>query len=515
MPRITQCDKRTGITYVYEAESQWDPQAKQTRYKKRKLVGHIDPDTGQVQPNRPTRPSEARMCTGATILLDLIADTTGLTSDLARTFPDTHQAILSVAYFLVCEDDCSLTRFSRWATCHTHPFGRDISSQYANEVFASISLADLERFLSLWEARCPDSVYWFYDTTSMSSYTEAMGYIRWGKNMNTSWLPQINLTLLFGQESRLPVYFRRLPGSIPDVRYMTRLLGEFTMAGTHQVKLFMDRGFYSKLNIDALMDVHMKFLIEVPMSEAYAQRALRSNKDELHNSAAFDKDAAVHGLMIPFTWDHEHKHIHAGTADRTRKRAYLHLFHDSKRAITDEAVFSRLLHQLATELDTHIQNPAHEELYHRYFINQRGRMVVNQDAVTYAQEHYGHYALLTNDTTLTPFKALNFYRQKKAIEEAFADIKNRLDFGTSAVSSEATLQGEILCVFVSLILVSWLKNRMATTGLSEKYTVQTLIDKLDTIEQYQRAGTRFRVRAITHEQRELFVLLGFKAPTTS
>ena len=49
MAIIKQHDKRSGITYVYESHSYWDPEKKMTRAK-RKLIGKIDPDTGETVP---------------------------------------------------------------------------------------------------------------------------------------------------------------------------------------------------------------------------------------------------------------------------------------------------------------------------------------------------------------------------------------------------------------------------------------------------------------------------------
>jgi hypothetical protein len=39
--QIRQKDKRTGIVYVYDAEKYWDAERQQTRYRGRKLVGHV------------------------------------------------------------------------------------------------------------------------------------------------------------------------------------------------------------------------------------------------------------------------------------------------------------------------------------------------------------------------------------------------------------------------------------------------------------------------------------------
>ena len=49
MTRINQYDKRTGITYVYESESYWDKEKQQPR-SKRKLIGKLDEQTGEIIP---------------------------------------------------------------------------------------------------------------------------------------------------------------------------------------------------------------------------------------------------------------------------------------------------------------------------------------------------------------------------------------------------------------------------------------------------------------------------------
>ncbi len=49
MAIIKQYDKRSGITYVYESHSYWDPEKKMTRAKRR-LIGRLDPQTGEVVP---------------------------------------------------------------------------------------------------------------------------------------------------------------------------------------------------------------------------------------------------------------------------------------------------------------------------------------------------------------------------------------------------------------------------------------------------------------------------------
>ena len=49
MAIIHQFDKRSGITYAYEYFSYWDKEKKMTRAK-RKLIGRVDPTTGEIVP---------------------------------------------------------------------------------------------------------------------------------------------------------------------------------------------------------------------------------------------------------------------------------------------------------------------------------------------------------------------------------------------------------------------------------------------------------------------------------
>ena len=49
MAIIKQYHKDTNTTYVYESESYWDPELKQSR-SQRRCIGKIDPETGEMIP---------------------------------------------------------------------------------------------------------------------------------------------------------------------------------------------------------------------------------------------------------------------------------------------------------------------------------------------------------------------------------------------------------------------------------------------------------------------------------
>ena len=302
MAIITQKDKRSGITYAYEATYTWDKEKKQSRAK-RTLIGRVDTETGDIVPTdgrmkkaRENAQSKAaskrgpvsfensaRLFYGATYLLDVISGQTGVTDDLKECFPETYKEILSIAQYLVLEDKTPLYRFEKWAALHKHPYGKDIPSQRSSELFAGITEDAVQRFFRLQGKRRMENEYWLYDTTSLSSYSAGLRQIQYGYNREDDKLPQLNLALVYGEQSRLPFYYRKLAGNIPDVKTVKGLLADLSNLGLNKLKLVMDKGFFSIDNINGLMKERLKFLIAVRTSMTMVRKELDAVYDNFRS----------------------------------------------------------------------------------------------------------------------------------------------------------------------------------------------------------------------------------------
>ena len=164
-------------------------------------------------------------------MLDAIGDATGVEKDLKCCFPDTYKQILSLTYYLVLEEANSMSRFTRWASMHHHPWSKDIPSQRISELFQSISEEEKQQFFRLQGKRRLEYEYLAFDTTSVSSYSRTLKQAKYGKNKEHDPLPQLNLALIFGEESRLPVCYRKLSGNIADVKTIQTLLNDLDFLG--------------------------------------------------------------------------------------------------------------------------------------------------------------------------------------------------------------------------------------------------------------------------------------------
>ena len=246
-----------GVEYVYEDHPYWDKTKKGNRHK-RIYIGKLGQD-GEFIPNEkylarqnkpvdkgdtvPTLTPVRRIDFGATHLLDEISRITGLEEDLRACFPNSYKMLMSLAYYLVLESDSPMYRFSRWAFDHRHPWGEELSSQRISEMLRDIPESGKLEFFRKQSRRRQEKEYLAYDTTSVSSYSEYIKAVRYGKNKDNDGLPQVNMALVFGEESCMPVYYRIPPGNITDVMTIRKLMKDIDFLETDKLKLVLDHDF--------------------------------------------------------------------------------------------------------------------------------------------------------------------------------------------------------------------------------------------------------------------------------
>lgn len=532
MTIINHFDKRSGITYVYESTSYWDKEKQQPR-SRRTLIGKIDKDTGEmiptdgrgkkrnakatetdVKPKQGPMPSvfTERHFYGATYLLDQIGKETGVTDDLKTCFPEDYKKILSIAYFLILENDNPLSRFGKWSRLHSHPYGKDIPSQRSSELFQSITEEAKMHFFRLQGKRRIEKEYWAYDTTSISSYSEHLKQVKYGKNKDNELLAQINLALLFGETSGLPFYYRKVAGNIPDVKTINELVRELEVLGYGNIKLVMDRGFYSAGNINALYKEHYKFIIGASTSLSYAKAYIKELGDSMQSYTRYNEQYELYVASKMISWDYTQERPYKGDIITGDRRMYLHLYYNSEKATEDGRQFNRYLKKLEKELLSGRREPTHENAYKKYFtVKQtpvRGIQVepINR-AMEEASKQYGYFVILSN-VVKDPVTALELYRSRDVVEKAFGNLKDRLNCRRTLVSSDLSLEGKLFVEFIALIYLSYIKKRMEEKKLFSKYTMQGLLDELDIIECFSEPGKALIQGEVLKKQEQIFVDMG-------
>lgn len=521
-----------GREYAYEYVSVWNKE-KQRSEQKREYIGRItdgkfvpnkryllrqELEKEQADKRRGPRSAEncKRLFAGATHILDEIGDKTGVAKDLAACFPQIHKEIMSLAYYLTLEPDTPLYRFRRWAQTHEHPCGRDIPSQRSSELLPLITEGRKMDFLKRQAKRRSETEYFFFDSTSIGSYSQQLKQVKYGKSKDDDGLPQINLALLFGQKSGLPAYYRKLPGNITDVTTVERLIAGVDYLDIKKVMLVMDRGYYSEKNVNDLLKKHYKFIIGAKISLKFIQAQLAGERADFDRREHYNSDTGLFIMTQTMDWDYEEVKPRSGEVVNEKRRIYVHIYYNDQHATDDKIRFNKRLDAMEGDIRSDKMTPEREKECCKYYdihkTPARGvSFTPKQDAIDKARKNFGFFVLLSNGVK-DPAEALRIYRSKDMIEKAFGDLKDRLNMRRVSVSSEENLEGKIFLQFVALIYVSYVKRAMDESGLFKNKTLQELFDDLDVIEKYQVPEGAAYYGEITEKQMDLYMALGITPP---
>lgn len=509
--RLYKMNKKTGITYVYESTSYWDKEKKQPR-SKQVCVGKLDSISKEFIPSKRLKPEQAvardpavtvsASIVGPLMILDSITTKLGLDKLLKACFPTDYQQIQMMAYYLVAHGG-PLSHCETWGKSHAPNLIESLASQRITEILCAITMNEKQAFCTKWMDQILEDDYLCYDITSISSYSELNEYIKYGHNRDKEKLPQLNLAMLFGQKGRLPVYFHQLPGNITDVTTLTNLLKTFKFMDKKPLNYVMDKGFYSRKNVDTLVAMRQKFTLSVPMSNKWVQLAIDDIYQDIHSPQGYQRidneTLYVHSRLYP--WGAE------------RRRCYLHLYYNAYAHAVAVDRFNEELVGYKAELDSGELVKEHSDAYSTFFIikttPKRGTKVsYNNEAVSqYIKRYAGFQAILSN-AIKDPIETLQVYRDKDVVEKCFDDLKNQLDMKRLRMHSSEAVNGRLFVQFIALIYISALRNEMRASGLIKQYTVRELLQEMETLTKIKYSGKYGHVLTeLTKQQREILKCL--------
>lgn len=477
--------KPNGAAYLYAVESYWDKEKKQGR-NRQICLGRLNEETGEIIPSARKKRTDKRAAAapdvvasakvyGPFLLLSKLAKDTGLADALKKSFPETHDEVLSLAFF-IAQKGLALSRCDIWSLGHMHPYEKPINSQRVSELLQQITENQRQHFLSLWLKRLSENELLCYDITSISSYAASNEYVRWGHNRDNENLPQINLAMLFGQQSGIPAYYRRMPGNITDVITLENTIDTLDFLGKVKLHFIMDRGFYSETNVDMLFDRHYHFTLMVPTGRLWVRNIIDQHHEGVSSPEHYRQTGESEILYMV-------SHLHKWNGHR----CYAHLYWNAVRAAEDFDKLNRKLIQCKEELEAGNPQEPNRELYERFFVikktPKRGLSVKYNDAEIqkYRKRYAGFFCILTN-VKVDSGELLEAYRRKDSVENCFDDLKNSLDMKRLRIHSSATMDSRLFIQFIALILISRVRTIAAAAKQNKEMRFMTVREIMEAME---------------------------------
>ena len=446
---------------------------------------------------------------GAVYLLNKISEKIGLTKILTEAMPDYWQEVLTLACFMILSDK-PMMYCSDWISSTETLAVGDLSSQRISELLVAFGANARYSFLEAWARHISEQEYIALDITSISSYSELVTENEWGYNRDHEDLPQINLCMLLGEQSRLPIYQTVYSGSLNDVSTLQCTLSELTsLVPEKHVRIVMDKGFFSVKNIDMLLSNEngQEFLISVPFTSKFACKQVESERKDIDQIAntIITSGTPIRGVHQLRVWGTKGQILHT------------HILYNPEKALKDRNDLYGYVTDLKKKAEIDPNDGKLKDEFDKYLIirkseKQESGYTINtrDDVIDKQLGHAGWLILISNSVSSTQ-EAHDLYRIKDVVEKGFCKFKNSLGLGRLHVQSNDRMQNKIFVGFIALILMSWIHKNMSDKGMYKQMTFDKMMLTLSKIKIAKINDQRI-LRPLTKEQKQILQQLGVDAP---
>jgi hypothetical protein len=441
---------------------------------------------------------------GAFYLYQSIAEQIGLLPILMESFPGDWRKLFTLACFLVTTGD-PMCYCERWLE-KTEAFPVSLSSPSISKLLSSLEFNEIGKFYERWINHRREKEFLALDITSVSSYSKLSPDVGYGYNREKDKLPQINMCLLFGEESQLPFFIKTYHGKLRDVSTLKSTLAEiFSLVG-NDLTLVMDKGFASEENINCLTAGPMRnnFLMALSFKMDLAKQQPKTFRDSMRAPSNIMP-------MAQKTWG-----LTTMSCLNNGVEVFTHVIYNADKAVSDEYEIQA---EIKKVLDLAIENPddvRYQKDFRQWLNITRNEdktvqsIEINQKSLDRALANSGWLVIISNCVDKAE-KALSIYRSKDVVEKSFHRLKAQLDMRRLRIHCDSTMRSKVFVSFLSLVLVSHINNVMIDNKLYDKYTLKEVIDILETLHLIKIKNNTI-LEPLTSEQKNIFEIFSVDKP---
>ena len=457
----------------------------------------VDSEDSVLRPSNTILDQYNNRLYGSFWLLEQISRDCGLYDDLLDVFQGniakTHE-VLSLAFFpyLSGKNYC---RFAKWQNTNKTLIDYPLKPSAITRLAQSISDNERMNLIQRRLDRLPDHALLDCDSTSRSAWGKCLADIRWGKNKDNSKLMNTVEVVVYSLTTHEPVYYRSFPGNTSDMSTIRTILADLKALGITDIVFITDRGYTSVENIAAMVSADLSFVVcsktcTFPVVEQLIN--LKYDENGLPVNMQFDQKQRLYYTQVEipaFTGK-----LSDGTSVRIGNLK-ANLFLNPRNRIDELGVLKQSIDNERAELDEAVATefiPTSIKKYNALF--DYFKVTIKRDdkkkpvGIQYAEctdkiqkekALCGFFSSLMHQMDLTPYQALQTYRERDEHEKNFDQMKNQMHFRVQRCSTEDGKNGMSFILFVGLIPISRLRH-VWRDSMSDDYA--STLDMLDEME---------------------------------
>jgi transposase len=441
---------RGNNRYLYKATSKREPGRK---YPKKVTGEYIGKIIRQGLITTQTKERTVYEYANSKLLSSILDE---VTPQLRSCFPDEWKELSALAIVRTIRNVPIKYVKDAWEKLYTSTqLEASLSRNTVSEMLRAVG-ADWDAQSTFFSSLIKGKSIFYFDLSSIFSHSANLNLAEKGYNKEHLFLDQVNFALLFSQEQKTPVMLKSMPGSIRDVKSLRYLMDEFPLKNCIVI---MDRGFYSKANIDTILSVSASFI-----------QPLKRNSKLIDYSIKPD---------IPFTYRERGIAFAVKEVKEGDAKLKLFLFED---ALLGGEEKSNLI-KLQAKRD-------------------KRRIVVDESKL-------GKVSILTN-LDWSGEKVYELYKEKEDVEQAFDAMKNELENDKCYLGDSDAVRGYFFVSFLSLYLYFRVLEKIRAADLVSELSVEELLFLLSKVYIVKHADGKERLTEIPKKVEALIAKLALE-----
>ena len=463
---------------------------------------------------------------GATWFLDQVAEVTGVKADLTKAFHGNKAMvddILTMAYFPFI-DNLSYRHLEQWQREVKAPSERKLTSVAVTRLTQDITEQNRMDLFHYRAARIGKEELCAVDTTSISTYGFNLVDIRWGKNKERLPLRQTVEAVVYSLTSHMPIYYKELPGNMPDSRTVEMILTELEHAGFRNLVLITDRGYESMRNLELYIARGQKVISSVKVSQGEVLKLIKS----LDMSKGFPKGMSAAKKDSVYYMQREGEYAVGGNGGNVieAKKYKVNLYFNPFKRAEDQMDLERATDEQCQMMDEIIASKEPvadmDDTVKRFnLLNIKFRKngsvasyTVNEEKKDVMLLTAGFFASKTFGVDFDPLQAMDNYGMRDEQEKCFGLQKGPLGQDRLRTWSEAAKHGRMFICFVGLILASYVRHvHKGNEYLRNKFdSAEDILAEMRSIRCIEHRGRLKFITPFVGAQVDICNAFGFKIP---
>jgi len=425
-----------GKYYLYEVTSKWDPEKKRPRKITGKLLGKITKEDGFIESPKRKLEREAqnkkiesisiKEYGASALIIKHFADYQVL---LKKHFPQYWRELVVLAYGrLVHHSPLKNMQYHYQHSYLSEQFkGLKLSPKSVGQLLRQVGKSR-ERIVAFFREFAVGDDNILFDGTDLISHSEKLPYPELSLTKKGHFDRLINLMLGFSTSRKLPLYYRILPGNIKDVKAVSLSMKEL---GISDAVFIMDKGFFSKQNIEQFRQAGLRFLLPLKRNHSLIDYSIieSGDKRKFHGHFMFQ------GRVI---WYYTYE------KDGLKINVYL-----------DEELKNRETKDYLRRVEAELEGYEMEGFFDK-------------------QYHFGTLAILHN-TDKDPQTVYEQYKARREVEEMIDVMKNVVKADRTYMQDKEALEG---WMFINYLALHWyyrIYQLLVEHKLIRKYSVSDIL----------------------------------------